>query len=207
MGNHLEVSVIVATFGDRRYRDTARDVALPSAAAAGAGEIIAAHGLALHEARNNGAAEATGEWLCFLDADDELEAGYLDAMAAASGDLRAPAVRLVVDSDNPREDLPAPVTFEHRDMRTLNPCAIGTLLRRTLFDDVGGFWSERAWEDWSLFRRCWLRGATIVHVPDAVYRYHVNPAGRNSTIDRPRDLRREIVNSHRRWIRTGKAPG
>lgn len=87
----------------------------------------------------------------------------------------------------------------------MNPCVIGTLIRRELFAEAGGFWSERAWEDWSLFRRAWLLGATIDHVPAAVYRVTVNPAGRNSTIDRPHSLHREILRSHATWLRTRKA--
>lgn len=197
-----DVAVIVATFGDRAYHETAQRVALPSAIQSGAAEIIPCHGLNLADARNAGAREATAEWLCFLDADDELEPGYFAAMAAASGDLRAPAVRFVV-AGAPE---PEPVSLEARNIDRINPCVIGTLLRRTLFDEAGAFWNERAWEDWSLFRRCWLLGAKIEHVAAAVYRVNVNPAGRNSTVDRPRELHREIRVAHRRWLRDRKDP-
>lgn len=195
------VSVIIATFGDPAWARRAEAVAYPSAV--DADEIIMHHRATLAEARNEAAAEATSEWLCFLDADDQLEPGYLAALLAGSADLRAPAVRYV----NPFGPVqyPPPVTFEDRNDFRMNPCVIGTLVRRAMFHDVGGFWNERAWEDWSLFRRCWLAGATLEHIPAAVYRANVNPAGRNSTIERPHTLARDILRSHAVWQRDRKA--
>lgn len=196
------VAVVVATFGAERWAEHARRIAVPSADAQHPDELIVHHaaGDQLHQARNAAAALARSDWLCFLDADDELEPGYLAAMAAASGDLRAPAVRFVTAGT-----APPPPTVLRRDMATLNPCVIGTLIRRDLFAEVGGFWPERAWEDWSLFRRAWLTGATIAQVPDAVYRVNVDPTGRNSTVDRPHTLHREILRSHAAWLAQRKA--
>jgi len=191
------VSIIVATFGDRSWQQRANFTAVPSALSQWPLEVLSPHGATLAEARNAGAAAASGDWLCFLDADDELEPGYLDALLAGTADLRAPAVRYGPDAD--------PVTFEDRNDFRMNPCVIGTLLRRSMFDDVGGFWEERAWEDWSLFRRCWLAGASIEHIPAAVYRANPSPVGRNSTIERPNTLYRDILRSHARWQTNRKA--
>lgn len=196
-----DVAIVVATFGADEWRDRAARVAVPSAHAAGAGEVVVVHGATLAAARNAGARQSSAPWLCFLDADDELEPGYLAALCSAAGELRAPAVRYVTAG----EPEPEPVSLAGRNMDRLNPCVVGTLLPRDLFERAGGWWTERAWEDWSLFRRCWLLGATLVHVPEAVYRAHVNPAGRNSTIDRPQQLATEIRRAHARWLATQKA--
>jgi glycosyltransferase involved in cell wall biosynthesis len=204
-----DVAVIVATFGEDRWAQLARTVAVPSAEAERPAELIVHHGAAgeqLHQARNDAAGLARSEWLCFLDADDQLEPGYLAALLSASGDLRAPAVRYVPEDALPGAPDPPAQTFERRNISTMNPCVIGTLIRRQLFEEAGRFWPERAWEDWSLFRRAWLLGATIEHVPSAVYRVTVNAAGRNSTVDRPHTLHREILRSHAAWRRTRKAP-
>ena len=197
------VAVVVATFGEDRWAQLARTIAAPSAEAEHPAELIVEHGPTLHQARNAGAARARSEWLCFLDADDELEPGYLSALLAPDvlSDLRAPAVRYVVASAPD----PAPLVFASRNIAHMNPCVIGTLIRRELFEAAGRFWPERAWEDWSLFRRAWLLGATIEHIPTAVYRVTVNPAGRNSTVDRPHTLHREILRSHAAWIQQRKA--
>lgn len=190
----MDVTIIVATFGADEWQQRAAAVAVPSAIAQAPPELIVEHGRTLADARNTAARRARGEWLCFLDADDELEPDYLATLTAGSGDLRAPAVRYVV----PGEPEPAPVTFEGRNIARMNPCAIGTLVRRSMLLTVGGFWPERAWEDWSLFRRCWLLGATIEHHPAAVYRATVG-AGRNSTIANRQQLHRDILTSHDQW--------
>lgn len=192
----MEVSVIVGTFGPEHWVDLANARAIPSATAEGV-EVIHRHGATIAEARNAGAAAASSEWLVFLDADDELEPGYIAAMAAADGDLRAPAVRYVTATEHPD-----PIILDGRNIDRLNPCVIGTALRRDMFDFVGGFWNERAWEDWSLFRRCWLAGAKLVHVPTAVYRAHVNPTGRNNTVSDPVGLSRHIRRRHAEWRRS-----
>lgn len=197
--------MIVATFGDGHWRDLAQRRAVPSARAAierrgEVSEILYAHedDMTLAEVRNEAASVARGEWLCFLDADDELEPGYFDALLAPErwGDLRAPAVRFLDGTG-----IPDPVVLDDRDIRRLNPCVVGTLIRRDMFHEAGGFWGERAWEDWSLFRRAWFLGARIEHVRAAVYAVHVDPGGRNSTIDRPKALHRDIIQSHTRWRR------
>ena len=65
---------------------------------------------------------------------------------------------------------------------------VGTLIRKSMFERVEGFWDERAYEDWSLFRRAWLLKAKIEHVPDAFYFVHVNPVSRNKSVDDPMGL-------------------
>lgn len=199
-------SVVVATFGAPEWAELARARAIPSACAEGPLEVIVEHGTTLAEARNRGAARARGEWLVFLDADDELEPGYLEAIASASGDLRAPAVRYVTVG----EPAPDPLLFTGRNIARVNPCVIGTALRRDLFDQAGGFWTEPVWEDWSLFRRAWLLGAQIEHVPGAVYRVNVNPdGGRNDSVrtqpERDR-IHRRIIDSHTEWKRKQRTP-
>lgn len=139
------------------------------------------------------------EWLCFLDADDILEPGYIEAMKEANSPdgrkwayLMAPALRHGARG--------SAKVLDDRDMMMLNPCPVGTLIHRKMFDVVGGFWDERAWEDWSLFRRCVLAGAELVFVPDAVYRDNSTRGGRNSTIVHPKRLHAEIVESHLKWM-------
>lgn len=199
----MGVTIIVATFGSDIWRDRAQRIAVPSALQASPDELIVHHGPTqdLADARNSAAKVATEEWLCFLDADDQLESGYLKTLLNGAGDLRAPAVRYIIGG----QPEPPPMLYSERDIDYINPCVIGTLVRREMFDDVGGFWPEKAWEDWSLFRRCWLIGAVIVHHPAAVYRVNVNQSGRNNAVAGDRLLHRSIVLSHEIWHRKRKA--
>lgn len=193
----MKVSVIVATFGEERWHAKALARAVPSidAQTFRPHDILVIHGRTLAQARNAGAAEAEGDWLCFLDADDELEPGYLAAMAAAldvwaadsyTGEhghgpevLLVPAVRYVEERRVMRVGEPR-VLNDGRPLIDINRAVIGTLITRSLFDEAGGFAEWPIYEDWALWLRCETLGATLVDVPDAVYRAYRRPVSRNT---------------------------
>lgn len=122
-------------------------------------------------ARNAGARLATTEWLAFLDADDTWEPTFLEAVSAAlestkadfagTGGIRQmvyrkPIVRLI---KAPEEGADRTVDF-WKIARRFSPivpsCAV---IRRTLFESVGGFPEDvRSGEDITLFARLWLEG-------------------------------------------------
>lgn len=194
----MDATVIVATYGDPKWITVAQERAIPSTQ----GQCVSVlhyHGESLHQARNFAASQVDTEWLCFLDADDELAPGYFEAMDKATGDLRAPAVSWVENgvATEPR-------CLTDRNIKNWNPCVVGTLIRKSMFERVEGFWDERAYEDWSLFRRAWLLKAKIEHVPDAIYIAHVRPESRNSTGMDAAALCEEIKMSHREWMRKAK---
>lgn len=149
-------------------------------------DIIWEHADSLQEARNNGAAKARGDHLVFLDADDELDPGYLAAMSEAvwrntvrsdcKTFLYQPATLGIVDG---REDAEA-VMIPERKLDTGNFMVIGTVVEKWMFDYVGGFYDWPIYEDWCLWIRCHQAGAGFVKVPEAVYRVNVNMASRNN---------------------------
>ncbi len=178
-----DCTIVIASFGDRHWLDLGAQRAGASAFAQGC-PVIYVHGLTLHGARNAGLAQVETEWVVFLDADDELEADYVETLLAGTADLRAPAVRYV--HENGRAHPPyVPKVAGHTHVCTGdclsdgNWLVVGTMARTQLLRDVGGFepftWSE----DWALWARCWKAGATIVAIPAAVYRAHVRSDSRN----------------------------
>lgn len=193
----MEVDVIITTWGHPSWSGLAQRVAQPGAAMQAPTHLFHTEteigGLA-----RNAAVEAVNPrgWICFLDADDQLEPGYIDAMSTPLNDdwnyLLTPALRLPGLS---------PGFFSERNIIDgLNPCPIGTLIHRSVFDAVGQFWGERAWEDWSLFRRAVLFGCTIRFVEGAVYDASNSTRNGRNTVKNPNALRREIVNSHNVWM-------
>lgn len=179
----MEVGIVVAVFGDLdRWRPLAK-LAIASAEAQNPAQIEYVEGRTLHEARNQGLASLRTEWAVHLDADDELEAGYLEAMATSDADVRVPVVRYV------RSGYPAPakmprVAGHHHDCSVAcleegNWIVVGAAVRTDLARRVGG-WRDFDWsEDYDLWVRCWHAGATIEAVPAAVYRAHVRADSRN----------------------------
>lgn len=178
----MDVTIAVATFGDRSWVDLARERAIPSAEQFGC-RIVHVHADTLMAARNEALTQVDTEWVIHLDADDELEAGYIDAMAAGSADLRAPAVRYMQGRWPDPLRIPKVAGHQHdcvaECLREGNWLVIGTAVCAEMVRQVGG-WRDFEWsEDWDLWVRCWLAGATVEALPDAIYRAHVRRDSRN----------------------------
>jgi glycosyltransferase involved in cell wall biosynthesis len=185
------ISVVITTYGEDLWRDMAWSRAYPSTQDQGAYEVIVHHepDLPIGPARNRAAAKATGEWLLFLDADDELEHEYINAMTdAICSDLRPepamlqPAVRYLR-----KGQMQNPIMIPVKDLSTDNFLVIGTVVRRKLFQEVGGFNDyPHGFEDWSLWAKCWKAGAQVFPVPRAIYNAHINPQSKHRQMWRDR---------------------
>lgn len=177
----MDVAVIVGTFGEQRWADLAHERAIPSAKAEGVtvvhhhGEALESYGASLAACRNEAAREADAEWLCFLDADDEIRPGFVEAMNRATGDLRTPAVEYVRPNRGPAK----PMFWPERDIRDSNYLIVSTLVRAEMFWSVGGFEPFDLYEDWCLFSRCIKAGATVERVPGAVCRVYIDPRSKH----------------------------
>ena len=175
----MSISVVIATYGDRKWNELALRRARASAMEQSGDhndQVICHHyhNETLSQARNFAAKQATRDWLIFLDGDDELEPGYLEAMMASPGDLVYPSVRYV-----PSTDTPEPIVIPWKPLVTGNHMVIGTMMRRIDFFRVGGFSEYPAYEDWQLFLKLTYAGAERRLAEKAIYRAHVNPTGRN----------------------------
>lgn len=183
----MDVTVAVATYGSRTWMDLADERAIPSAESQGV-PVVYVHGDTLHEARNEALDKVNTEFVCFLDADDELERNYFTYMDKASADLRAPAVRYVKENRPAWPRVPRVAGHSHRctaDCLTYgNWLVIGTVAPTQMVHEVGGFRDFEWSEDYDLWVRCWQAGATVEAVPEAVYRAHVRPDSRNRAPDR-----------------------
>lgn len=174
----MRVSVLIATYGSEEWRELAWSRAYPSAADQ-CEDVQCFHDPegTIASVRNELAATAKGDWLCFLDADDELAPGYLNAMAQVGGEnvLLTPAVQQIRNGRPRKPDFYPEVPLERA-----NWLVVGTLLRRSLFERVGGFEDlPHGFEDWSLWYKCNRLGARVVRVPKAVYIQHVNPQSKH----------------------------
>jgi len=182
----MKVSIIIATFGAESWRELALSRAYPSTLNQGAHEVIVGHDPegTIASVRNELAEKAEGDWLCFLDGDDELAPDYLYVMERANSMttfsegkhvLYTPAVSYVTA----RGKRATPKIWPECDLSRANWLVIGTLVPRELFLEVGGF-EDYGWsEDWQLWAKCSKAGARPVKVPEAVYLAHISPSSRN----------------------------
>lgn len=194
----VTISVCITTYGEDAWHELAWSRAYPSVIDQGADEVLVKHwdDLAIGPARNATAADAVGDFLIFLDADDELETGYVEAMRDAIGEcshplqmLYQPAVRYIR-----KGQMANPILIPQKDLRIDNYLVVGTMVSRSLFTDVGGFEDlKHGYEDWSCWAKCWKAGATITQVPHAIYNAHINPHSKHRQMWR---RRREQVYWH-----------
>ena len=186
----ISVSIIIASHGDAHWKELAQSRPLPSAKAQDA-EVLIGHDPDGNRAtvRNDLAAQATGDYLCFLDADDELAPGYVLAMQQAHAHeetddplLLTPAVSYVV-----KRRIRPPKFWPEVPPWSGNWMVLGTLVPRKLFHEVGGWrefdpddWNE--WDDWELWIRCQKAGARVVRVKRAVYIAHQEKTSRHRSL-------------------------
>lgn len=181
-----DVTIAICTFGDEMWRELACERALPSAEAQGV-PIIQVHGETLQGCRNEALDRCETPWLIYLDSDDELEEGYVEAMLAGRGDVRAPSVRRVTKGRAKKRTY-MPRVYNHRHEcrgRCLplgNWVTVGAMSRVDLLKTAGGWGPEPVYEDWSLWLRCWRAGGDIRPCHDAVYRYWFAPTSRNHSL-------------------------
>ena len=180
----MNVSIVISTYGDDEWKDLAMERAYPSALNQDAHEIIVGHddNATIAQVRNALAEKATGDWLCFLDADDELGERFVPSMRRVyeqrRGGKRTPPPLLTpaIQYVQPSGKRQLPRFWPIGDIRTDNFLIVGTLVSTELFMGVGGFSDyPHGFEDWSLWAKCWKAGAEIIQVRRATYIAHINP--------------------------------
>lgn len=176
----MDATVVVSTFGGSEWVELAESRAIPSALDQAV--VVHSHGDTLAKARNAGLAAVESEWVIFLDADDELTPGYVDAMYHGLADLRAPAVEYI-GTHRQAPYVPKVAGHSHECSGDClvdgNWLVIGTAARADILREIGGFREWPVYEDWDLFLRAYLAGASVEAIPEAVYRAHVRKDSRN----------------------------
>lgn len=176
----MDVTVVIGTYGDDRWK---RLAARAAASVPPGVTIIHEHARTLHDARNQGLHKVTTEFVCHLDADDELTPDYFAHMSASTADVRAPSVQYVRGTRRHAPTIPRVWSHDHQCTAQCLPegnwIVVGAVARTSLLRDIGG-WRDFTWsEDWDVWLRCHLIGATFDAVPAAVYVAHVRPDSRN----------------------------
>jgi glycosyltransferase involved in cell wall biosynthesis len=188
-GKNADVEAVLVDGGSR-------DETLAIAAATPGLRVISAPGSSIYEALNRGIAETRAQAIVFLNSDDTLLPGAIEAWRDAFA--RAPECGIArgratfVESDRGGLLVPiarinsrtaGPLTAE---LLLRGPCGINSLcIRRPVFDRIGPFdtrYRLAADRDWML--RAFRAGIGLAEFDRPVYRYLSHPG--SSTFDRAR---------------------
>jgi len=162
----------------------------------------------LSAARNTGAANTTGKYICMLDADDRLDSRYMQmSVTALDSD---PSISFVshwcrVFGDEAYDWKPDRCDFPTLlDVNTVNGAA---LVRRSALEAVGGFDESMrtGCEDWDLWIAMVARGFTGRILPEVLYYYRRRAGSMSRTMmqdDCHSRLYRFLVEKHANSYRT-----
>jgi GT2 family glycosyltransferase len=137
--------------------------------------IPALNGVGPAYARNFGAAHAKGDGLIFVDQDDQVAPGYLEAMGRALAvhdfvGARVDHVKLNRARFAGNRSWQSEGIMPGSYFPTTSGCAMG--IKRTLFEQLGGFDERFLYsQDIDLSWRAQLAGFGLVFVPDALLHY------------------------------------
>jgi GT2 family glycosyltransferase len=173
--------------------------------------VNASEQLGSAHARNRGAAFATGEHLIFLDADDVVGPGFLEAMAAALEHHPFNAPRIDARSLNTtwaaqlgEHPQHAGLMHYYNEPFLYHASGCGLAIRRSLFIELGGFDPQMIrLQDSEFCFRAQLAGVKMHFVPEAVVAMR-NRATFKGMLRQARDWGRAEVELARRYR---QAPG
>jgi GT2 family glycosyltransferase len=141
-------------------------------------------------ARNRAIAEATGEYILPLDADDLLEPGYA-AKAAAVLDAQ-PDVGIVYcravkfGAEEGPWELPP---FSKDELALGNVIFASAMFRKSDWERVGGFDEtlRHGMEDYDFWIRLVQEGRGVVQLPEVLFRYRVREGSRTALFEQDRE--------------------
>ena len=113
------------------------------------------------------------DWVAFLDDDDLFLPQHLEKLSAVSKSADVvysscqPGIATVI------------LPFDREALRHGNYIAVTSLVRRSMFEQVGGFPNLPRYEDWKLWQSIDAAGGRFVFVPEQTWTYRIQQNGRN----------------------------
>ena len=160
-------------------------------------------------ARNLGFSKSTGDYICFLDADDQIHPDFLNVLTKPllehAGEYQlsycdAQCIGLKDSRFIGKKWNIYQLLFEN----FVVPCAVMT---RDAFESVGGYSEymsgKYGFEDWDLWIKFAGRGYRGVYTPGDYHLYRIHGAGRNKEGERNRKQQLKLLRNYN-WVLYGR---
>jgi hypothetical protein len=148
-------------------------------------------------ARNAGIAEAKGNLICCLDADDQMGQGYLTACARALDDPTVSIAYGACELFGEHGGRYDPPTYDFAGLLRSNFIGSAAVFRRQAWEDSGGY-RDGWYEDWDFWIGCGTAGHFGVPVPSALWHHRVRDGSRyRQAIGHDAAAKAGIVLAHR----------
>jgi glycosyltransferase involved in cell wall biosynthesis len=143
--------------------------------------------IGLSRVRNLAASQTTTEWIVFLDADDWLEATYVEEAHRALArkpdvDVLVPDMALVRGDRRPRV-VKSHVPRDWRGLLKRNTIAQTSFVRRELVLRLGGYDPALDFEDWDFWVRVLKSGGRFARLPGAFVNRREHGANKSKLCD------------------------
>jgi len=160
---YKNVEIIVAAGDDESYAMAKRHKV----------HVVRDGGRGLANARNVAIAEASGEFVLPLDADDAIAPDFLSKTAPLAREMTI--VGTLLQEFGARSRVIGLPTYDRRTIFEFNPTFVCSLFPKALWREVGGYnVAPFGYEDWDFWISCCLRGAKILRVEEPLFRYRIH---------------------------------
>ena len=139
-------------------------------------------------ARNDGANASTGDYLIFLDADDEIDPYFiLNTLKEMKGDIQVvyTDIQFIGDANG----IGVQPEYSQDEMKKYqvvpSTCA---LIDRRAWELSGGFKADEIFEDWGFWLRVSQRGYNFKHIREPLMRYREHGKSRIDYLDAQQDI-------------------
>jgi glycosyltransferase involved in cell wall biosynthesis len=137
-------------------------------------------------ARNYGVVQSSGLYFLPLDADDRILPDYLTrAISVLEETPEAGFVGCHYRIFGDRTGECRPTIYQLPDLLVENVIPIASVVRRSCWDEVGGYSPDVGFEDWDLWLGILGRGHRGVVIPEILFEYRIRPQSRQSLNTEP----------------------
>ena len=138
---------------------------------------IDAKGIGPGFVRNELVKQSSAEWLVFLDDDDLLDDRFVEWMMKAVQEQKTDLVYAPCRYPPGAPWRPPISRFDPDRLRGANYIPVTVMMRRAIFDQVGGFKITAPYEDWNLWLSLLDAGVVFGYFPHVcwTYRLHAHP--------------------------------